>query len=48
MTKILLKVFSKAALDMINKLVSLQSSIQVVKLDYGRINGSNCCVRRFQ
>ena len=42
MTKVLLKVFSKASLDMIHKLVALHSSIQIVKLDHGKINGSNC------
>ena len=42
MTKVLLKVFSKASLDMISKLVALHSSIQIVKLNHGKINGGNC------
>ena len=46
MTKVLLKAFSKASLYMINKPVALHSSIQIVKLDHGKINGSNCCLRR--
>jgi hypothetical protein len=48
MTKVLLKVFSKAILDMINKLVALHSSIQIVKFIHGKINGSNCCIKRFK
>ena len=32
MTKVLLKAFSKASLDMIHKLVALHSSIQIIKL----------------
>ena len=38
MTNVLLKAFSIASLDMINNLVALHLSIQIVKLDYGKIN----------
>ena len=48
MINVLLRAFSKASLDMIDKLVAFHSSIQIVKLDHGKINGSNCCIRRFQ
>ena len=48
MTKVLLKAFSMASLDMIDKLVAFHSIIQIVKLDHGKINGSNYSIRRFQ
>ena len=41
MTKVLLKAFSKASLCMISKLVALHSSVKIVKLDHGKINGCN-------
>ena len=37
MTKVLLHAFSMASLDMIDKLVVLHMSKQIVKLDHGKI-----------